>query len=69
MNLRDNKVITVCNACLCATCWHGLFLCNESRNAGTVEKKVRDLKKLNLEHPKYWSIKHLNKVSKINGVG
>lgn len=47
-------MITVCSACLQATCWQGLFYCDDYKSAGTVEKSVAELKTLNLEHPSYW---------------
>lgn len=49
------KTITVCSACLRACCWNGIFLCDESSGAGTVEKTVEELAALDLEHPDYWA--------------
>lgn len=48
------KKITVCDKCLTASCWQGLFMCDDSKFAGTVEKTIDELKKLNLEHSSYW---------------
>jgi hypothetical protein len=48
------ETVTVCSACLRATCWQGLFYCDEYRTAGTVEKAPELLKELNLEHSDYW---------------
>lgn len=48
------QTVTVCSACLQATCWQGLFYCDEYRTAGTVEKTPKLLKELDLEHPDYW---------------
>ena len=62
MSLKNDKLITVCDACFCATCWHGIFLCDDAYGAGTVEKTVKELKNLNVEHPCYWADKHLNKI-------
>lgn len=53
MNLNKKKVV-VCSKCLTAACWQGKFLCQFSRNAGTIEKTVEELVKLDLEHPDYW---------------
>jgi len=50
----SKETVTVCSACLQATCWLGLFYCDEYRTAGTVEKTREELKALNLEHPDYW---------------
>lgn len=46
--------ITVCDKCLRASCWQGLFMCDDARLAGTVQKTLEELKELNLEHPSYW---------------
>lgn len=48
------KKITVCDKCLTASCWQGLFMCDDSKFAGTVEKTIDELKELNLEHSSYW---------------
>ncbi|MCG8417611.1 MAG: hypothetical protein MJE77_06660 [Proteobacteria bacterium] len=47
--------ITVCSACLRASCWHGEFYCDEYKEAGTVEKSIEDLRALDLEHESYWT--------------
>ncbi len=47
--------ITVCDACLQASCWQGEFMCDKSRGAGTVEKSKAELERLGLEHPSYWN--------------
>lgn len=48
--------ITVCDKCLQASCWQGIFMCDEAQFAGTVEKTIDELKALNLEHPDYWEM-------------
>lgn len=48
------KLVTVCSECLKASCWQGIFMCDNSRNAGTVQKTKAELRKLNREHPSYW---------------
>lgn len=48
------RKITVCDACLRACCWQGIFLCDDSAGAGTTEKTIRELKALGLEHSDYW---------------
>lgn len=50
----DERRVTVCDACQTATCWEGLFMCENARIAGTKELTVRELRQLNLEHPSYW---------------
>lgn len=49
------KTITVCDKCLQASCWQGIFMCYESENAGTVEKTTKELEELGLEHGSYWN--------------
>jgi hypothetical protein len=58
----DNREITVCSECLCACCWHGEFYCDKARDAGTVEKRVPELRALNREHPDNWSAKKMAEV-------
>ncbi len=38
-----DRRVTVCDKCLCACCWHGEFMCDDARNAGTVDKTIREL--------------------------
>lgn len=38
----DEK-ITVCDACFQASCWQGIFMCEQSQNAGTMQKTRREL--------------------------
>jgi hypothetical protein len=52
--MSDDDLITVCAACLQASCWQGIFMCQQSQNADIVQKTRRELKALNLEHPSYW---------------
>jgi len=46
--------VTVCDACLKASCWLGIFLCENHFNAGTKKVAVGELRKLGLEHSDYW---------------
>jgi hypothetical protein len=48
-----DDLITVCDACKCASCWQGLFLCWESTGAGTVKMRRDALVALDYEHPVY----------------
>lgn len=50
---QERKVV-VCDKCLKATCWQGMFMCDDARTAGTCERTVWELTALNLEHPSYW---------------
>ncbi len=49
--------VTVCDKCLMASCWQGIFMCWESTTTGTVEKTVSELRALGLESPDYWETK------------
>ena len=60
--MEDDRVITVCDSCLRACCWHGIFYCDNYKTAGLIEKSVRELKQLQREHPSYWSKAHLEKI-------
>lgn len=48
--------VVVCNKCLRACCWQGIFFCEDYMNAGTTEKSISELKMLNREHPSYWKL-------------
>lgn len=50
----NNIKITVCDKCLIASCWNGEFMCEESQYAGIIEKTVKELRKLHLEHEDNW---------------
>jgi len=58
----SERIITVCSACLQASCWQGEFYCDQYKTAGTVEKTVAELTKLNREHPSYWTEERIKKV-------
>ncbi len=60
--MDKDRLITVCDACLTACCWHGIFYCDKYKTAGLVEKTVGELRILKREHPSYWSKKHLAKI-------
>lgn len=53
-HLRDSDKITVCASCLRACCWQGSFFCDNYREADIIDKTVKELKKLKLEHSDYW---------------
>ena len=52
--LQDTDQITVCDACLQASCWMGHFYCDEYKDAGTTVKTVAELRQLDREHQSYW---------------
>lgn len=53
-NQDEDRIVTVCDKCLTACCWRGELMCYEAKEAGTVEKTVKELKVMNLEHPSYY---------------
>ena len=55
VNMYEHLTVTVCDRCLQASCWQGIFMCDEAREAGTTVMTIADLRKLNLEHPCYWT--------------
>jgi hypothetical protein len=59
---RRTRLITVCDRCLRAVCWYGEMMCNEACEAGTVQKTARELRKLDREHPDYFSKPYVEKV-------
>ena len=57
-----NKLIEICDKCLCASCYHGEFICWDAQNAGTVIKPIKELMKLNKEHKSHWSAENLKRI-------
>ncbi len=49
------RIITVCDQCFRASCWHGVFMCDRARNAGTVDVSASKLDQMALEHPSNYS--------------
>lgn len=62
MAKRRTRLITVCDKCLRASCWHMTFPCQDYQTAGITEKTSRELRKLDLEHPDYYSRKEVERV-------
>lgn len=56
------RLITVCDKCLQASCWHGEFMCFEARTAGTVRKTEAELDALHLEHPSHYSVENVARI-------
>ena len=54
--LPDDFCITVCDKCFHACCWHGEFMCDDAKTAGTVDLPVKKLKRINQRHanPEHW---------------
>jgi len=61
-NTRRVRLITVCDKCFRACCWHGELMCQDSREAGTIQKTARELRMLNVEHPDNYSRKEVERV-------
>lgn len=53
LDVLERKV-TVCDRCLQASCWHGIFMCQDAQSAGTREATVAQLALLRREAPDYW---------------
>lgn len=62
--LFRNKILEVCDNCFRSCCWLGIFMCDESVDAGTVLKTVTELREMrntneklidNPENEDYWS--------------
>ena len=58
--MGEERTVTVCDKCLMATCWQGIFMCQESQYAGIVQKTIAELKALDREHPSYWEPANAN---------
>ena len=59
---RGERRVLVCDKCLRACCWYGEFMCDDAQGAGTGILTTRQLRRLNLEHPDYWSRKKFAEV-------
>ena len=58
----DDRMVTVCDSCFCASCWHGIFMCDVAKTAGTIDLPVRELRRMNREHPSYYSDEAVRRV-------
>jgi hypothetical protein len=52
--MSPEQLVTICDRCLCASCWQGIFYCDDYKVAGTTQKTKSELRNLNREHPSYW---------------
>lgn len=50
----EERLVTVCDRCRQASCWQGIFMCDEAREAGTVDVPLSVLRAEAREHPDYW---------------
>ena len=44
----------ICDKCLRACCWHGLFCCDEYKEAGLLQATEEQLRRLDREHSDYY---------------
>lgn len=61
---RDDAMITVCNSCLLASCWRGVFLCDDAYMAGTTKKTKVELVLLGREHKDWWDDETYNRIGR-----
>lgn len=54
--------VTVCDKCFTASCWHGEFMCWDSKAAGTREMMASELDAIGYEHPSHYSREKLLEV-------
>lgn len=55
-------LVTVCAECLTASCWHGVFMCQQSAGADIKTLRASDLRALDREHPSHYSTAALVRV-------
>jgi hypothetical protein len=48
------REVAVCSACKRASCFQGVWFCEEARSASVVWLSVDVLRELDREHPCYW---------------
>ena len=48
-----NEPVTVCSECLKASCWQGIFMCDEAHGADTTTRTRRQLVELGYENTDY----------------
>lgn len=58
-----SRKVTVCGKCYTASCWHGVFMCDASRTAPTVERTVAELDSMGREHPSNYSCERVREMT------
>lgn len=48
------RIVTVCDSCRCASCWHGKFYCDNARMSGTADVMLATLMHDRRENEEYW---------------
>lgn len=61
VNDNDRGMVVVCDTCYKASCWHGVFMCQDSDISGIVNVPRGLLRALDLEHESYFSDEELLK--------
>ncbi len=61
--MSDNYMVTVCAACHTASCWHGEFMCDASKDADIESLPASKLDAMRLEHPDNYSREKIRSVS------
>ena len=61
---HNNELVTVCAACLTASCWHGEFYCDKYKSANITKRTRAELDAMGLEHPDNYSRR---KIAQVNG--
>jgi hypothetical protein len=54
MPKSKEKLITVCSACLRASCWQGVHYCEKAGDSATIQLARSKLIALRREHPSFW---------------
>lgn len=55
-------LVTVCDVCRCASCWHGEFYCDAAQTAGLVRVPASVLCEEKREHPDHFSPAKIERV-------
>lgn len=50
---ESKEMVTVCDKCLRVSCWHGIFMCDDNKSAGTKQMLKSDVIKLGEENTCY----------------
>lgn len=59
----SERRILVCSTCLKASCWHGEWQCQKSKDASVVWRTEAQLDALGLEHPDNYSPERIHLVN------
>lgn len=62
MDNEYNRLIQVCSECGNASCWHGEFMCSNSRHADLELRTVKQLDDQHTEDKHHYSVEMIKKV-------